>query len=63
MIRNSLVFTILAHNLQKMGPSVDSNDDIFKSSRLPKSLGMDDIAGRLDAFVPGDINIGNFDNE
>ena len=49
-----------------MGPSVDSNDnldDIFKSIRLPKSLGMDDIAGRLDAFVPGDINIGNFDNK
>ena len=51
------MFAILAHNLQKMGLSVDD----FKSSRLPKSLGMDDIAARS-ALVPSDINIGNFDN-
>ena len=64
MIRNLLVFAILAHNLQKMAPFLDSDLDIWEAfESIPKA--MDNILGPriLDSNqnVPDDINMGNFD--
>ena len=51
---------ILAHNLQKMAPFVDSDHSYVLQDKVrPKAMGMDGFRG--DFEVPGDINIGNFD--
>ena len=63
MIRNLLVFAILAHNLQMMAPFLDSDEKWDFGTGVAKNMDLDNIMGlgSRGAFeptfdVPGDIN-------
>ena len=52
------MFAILAHNLQKMAPFIDSDDkwEVLQDKIRPKTMVLDGF--RSGFQVPGDINIG-----